>query len=187
MGDPDGDEITEAPLNNAAPPSNTEEQNTDEEPEQDIADQIVFMFDKLKGKQRRITMEKLRPIVTSTFLDITEKHEDKDNEKHEGKHEHKPNSAQSDGSQHSTINTNNGEITLSVRTSKIHITTGNSSHNFICKLRAFSGILPTPNGQVDFRTWMKAANRLVKDKGVNRCREIRSNSKQSPQASSRCG
>ena len=57
-------------MNNSAPPSNIEEQNTDEEPEQDIADQIVFMFDNLKGKQRRITIEKLRPIVTSTFLDI---------------------------------------------------------------------------------------------------------------------
>ena len=50
MDDPDGDEITEAPLNNAAPSLNIEEQNTDEEPEQDIAGQIVFMFDKLKGK-----------------------------------------------------------------------------------------------------------------------------------------
>ena len=57
--------------------------------------------------------------------------------------------AQSDGSQHSTINTNNGEITLLAGTSKIHITTSNSSHNFTCKLRAFSGILPTPSGQVD--------------------------------------
>ena len=166
MGDPDGDEITEAPLSNVAPSLNIEEQNTDEEPEQDIADQIVFMFDKLKGKQRRITIEKLRPIVTSTFLDITEKHEDKDNQKLEEKHERKTNSAQSDGSQQSTIHTSNGEITLSAGTSKIHITTGNASQNFTCKLRAFSGILPTPNGQVDFRTWMKAANRLVKDKGI---------------------
>ena len=99
MGDPDGDEITEAPLSNSAPSLNIEEQNTDEEPEQDIADQIVFMFDKLKGKQRRITIEKLRPIVTSTFLDITEKHEDKDNQKLEEKHERKTNSAKSDGSQ----------------------------------------------------------------------------------------
>ena len=35
MGDPDGDEITEAPLSNVAPSLSIEEQNTDEESKQE--------------------------------------------------------------------------------------------------------------------------------------------------------
>ena len=32
--------------------------------------------------------------------------------------------------------------------------------------------MPTSKGQVDFRTWMNAANRLVKDKGITDAKKL---------------
>ncbi len=156
------EEITEAPFTNATPSSIEETVETEtHQKEEDVTDQLVFMVQSLTGSQRRRTMQKLKPILASTLLNgisdesFTESCSD-------------GNDAQKSSPQAvNTMMTNNGEITLSSGTSKIHITTGNASHTFVSKLRAFSGVTPTPCAQVDFRTWYKATKRLMNDKTVS--------------------
>jgi hypothetical protein len=55
------------------------------------------------------------------------------------------------------LTTASGNVTLEQGQSKVIIQTGS---DFASKLKTFSGTLPVPPGQVDFRTWYKAAQRL---------------------------
>ena len=123
--------------------------------EADESEQILYMIQNLSTTGRRKTLLKLEPLMSSTVL---EEHPDSSKTLSA-----KPNVLKQTVSDNSTLHTSSGEITLAAGTSRVVIQSGGMSS----KLRLFSGNIPVPKGEIDFRTWQKAATRICKNKDVS--------------------
>ena len=105
----------------------------------DTSEQIIFMIDKLPEKEKRRTLQKIQPLMSSTFMEPSlPGTSGQDYEKHA-----------SSISKHAL---DAGDSTIVVKPSPCTA----------AKLRQFSGTVPIPSGQVDFNTWYRAAARLGK-------------------------
>ena len=117
------------------------------EKDEDV-EQLVYLLENLNPRQRRETLLRVKPMfepmLCSTKLETEES-----------------SASEKDGRVTPTVlKTASGNVTLEHGTSKVII---QASSDFSCKLKTFSGIKPVPAGQVDFRTWFKAAQRLRSD------------------------
>lgn len=112
------------------------------------SDQVLFLLTKLTDTQRRRTLLKLQPLMEPLMSSTVIHHETSSSKVSAS------NITSTDGP---TLVTSSGNITLSSGTSKVVI---QSSSSFSSKLKLFSGDNPVPHGQVDYRTWQKAAERL---------------------------
>jgi len=111
--------------------------------EEDEGNQILFMVQNLSPVQRRRTLLQLQPLLSSTVVD------------------------QSDTN--TSVITSSGEVTLASGSSRILIQTSTQVGS---KLKSFSGILPVPNGQFDFKTWIQAATRLTKNVSISNSEQL---------------
>ena len=106
----------------------------------DIPQQITFMIDKLPEEEKRRTLQKLQPLMSTMLVEPF----------------------------HSEMTGQFSKKRVSSTTSESKMGTGDStivvksSSCTAVELRQFSGTVPVPNGQVDFNTWYQAAARLCK-------------------------
>jgi hypothetical protein len=118
---------------------NTESTADSPENTADTSNQIIFMIDNLPEREKRRTLLKIQPLMSSTLVD-----------------QPTPQMAVSENQASSSqgkYSLGAGEATLVVK----------SNTSTAAKLRQFSGTVPIPGGQVDFNTWYHAASRLCKN------------------------
>lgn len=125
--------------------------------------QILFMLDRLSPIQRRRTLLLLRPLLSSTVVD-------QDIPKPTEQEASNTNADVNVNTSNTSVLTSTGEVTLASGSSRILIQT--SSTQSSVKLKSFSGILPVPNGQIDFRTWHQAATRLSKNSSFSEIEQL---------------
>jgi len=109
---------------------------------QDASEQIIFMIEDLPVKEKRRTLQRLQPLMSSTFV------EPRTSEISSGGQPDESGASSS----HGKYSVGAGDSTIVVK----------SSSCTAAKLRHFSGTVPVPSGQVDFRTWYNAAIRLCR-------------------------
>lgn len=118
---------------------------------EDPAQQVAFLVQGLSTREKRRTFTMLEPelqsFLTSTMIDTG------DNSAREPPAERKQ--------QPETLYTSGGEVTLGANSSVSKIVF-QAPRVPTTKLRLFSGVTPAPKGEVDFRTWSRAAKRLSK-------------------------
>lgn len=151
------------PLENSAASKGIEA----DEDELDVTDQIVFLYEAMNAREKRKTFDKLRPVLepllSSTHLGKSELSDSSIND--DTLTNAKPAQSETLKEDQPTLITSGGNVTLSTGTSRVVIQTG--SGNFVSKLKSFSGIVPVPSGQVDFRTWLTAAYRLQRNDEIS--------------------
>ena len=131
--------------------------------ETDESDQIVFMIQSLPLRERRRTMMKLQPLMSSTMI-VPSVSEETEKLVKEDEHKEDNKSVKSIPADKVKSLSASGSYTLSAGESTIVVkSVGNT---FTGKLRQFSGVHPVPNGQVDFNTWQKASRRLCKNEEI---------------------
>jgi hypothetical protein len=129
----------EDPENRKAGKSNIKSTSDDE------TDQIMYMIDNLNPRSKRRTLLKLQPLMSATVVD-----------------EHVPQTTPQRDNHGAIGKLHEEENTLKVGDSTITIKSISGSATGT-KLRHFSGVVPVPTGQVNFRTWINAATRLCRN------------------------
>jgi hypothetical protein len=127
------------------------ETNTDDE-----TDQLLFLFDKLSSRAKRRTLTKLQPLMSSTMLENRTSPEQQASGSDAPKmHTEQETSRSNTQEIHAEGNALKiGDSTIIIKSAPGKVTTP--------KLRYFSGVVPVPSGQVNFKTWHSAATRLCK-------------------------
>ena len=135
----------------------------------DDAAQLCSLFKALSARKKRRTIDMISSMDASFFTSTMV--EDKVEEEHVGASASPGSStlagkpSEATGGSATTLDmpsiaTADGEVTLRAGESRVIIQThASSAHR---KLGKFSGITPIPPGQVNFKTWKRAAARLVK-------------------------
>ena len=146
------DEVKDSSLlgkdaNTHLPSGSNIEEKEDDDPEP--CEQIKFMVEGLSVRQKRRTLQMLQPLI-SPLLSSTMADGNTQGEQSSTKDK-----------QDETLYTSGGEVTLGVNSSVSKIVF-QAPRPQTFKLRLFSGTVPVPKGEVDYRTWNSAARRLKK-------------------------
>jgi hypothetical protein len=138
-----------------------------------VSDQLLYMFENLSPGEKRKTMTRLQPILASTFIEdpATETLPSSAPSTSSAQVSHtvgpqrqatnqSPTSNSIPGNNVNITSNSQGNYTVSSGSSTIVLKAG--SNSVTPKLQLFSGIIPVPAGQVQFRTWQKSTTRLCK-------------------------